>query len=252
MRRSMIIAAALVRDLIRKKDLYILAVLGMVFLVYAGRMVFFHEANVSRYFREAAQSIVLLFSLFVSVPFTAKLMIEETREGTIYPLLAKPVTRAEVVAGKYLGALLVSGSAFSLFYAIFMLAALLTRESVPLILYAQAYLFGILMLGLLCAVVLLLSMCMTFAASVTLGYLVYFLMSWFGAAMREQFLALPVVGPVIYYILPHFEFFDIRHRLVHVWEPLPVWVVLTVTAYAVIYSGLLVAWAQAIFKRKWL
>lgn len=252
MRRIMIIAACLVRDLVRKKDLYVLAVLGLVLLIYLTRAVFFHETAASRYFREAGQSLVLLFSLFICVPFTAKLMIEETREGTIYPLLAKPVTKAEVVAGKYLGAVVVSGGAFSLFYGFFMLAGLLTRESVPLVLYGQAYLFGILMLGLLCAVVLLLSVCMTFAASVTLGYLAYFLMSWFGGSIREQFYRLPIIGPLLYYVLPHFEFFDIRHRLVHIWEPLPAWVVVTVAVYAIFYSGILVAGAQAVFRRKWL
>ena len=74
------------------------------------------------------------------------------------------------------------------------------------------------------------------STTVTLSYSVFFLMSWFGSNLREILYKVPFFGQLIYYILPHFEFFDLRHRLIHNWEVLPFWVMLSIVLYAVIYT----------------
>lgn len=252
MRSIRIIAGALIREVVRKKDVYVLLVLGMFLLVYLVHMAFFNVESLARYFREAGLGMVFLFTMFVAVPFTAKLMIDEVKEGTMYPLLAKPVSRLQVLLGKYLGAVIVSELTFTLFYALFAVAAVLKGDSLPLALHAQVYGFGVLLFILLDALVMFFSVHLTFSAAVTLSYMLFFLMSWFGPAIKDILSRIPVLGILLFYCMPHFEFFDIRHRLVHEWGLLPFWVVATVAAYAFFYAGTLLAAAHAGFKKRWL
>ena len=52
----------------------------------------------------------------MAVGTTARQIPAERENRTIFPLLAKPVTRAQVVAGKFLGCWLACGMALVVFY----------------------------------------------------------------------------------------------------------------------------------------
>jgi len=252
MKTALLIAANLMRELFRKKDLYVLGILLAVFLVYLIKTSYLGVTDISRYVRELGLGIVFLFSIVIAVPFTARSLLEEISTKTIYPLLAKPVARWQVLAGKYLGSVFVSAGAFSMFFLLFILAGFSKQGAPGLILLLQVYTAAIFMLLVLNAVTLALSVCCTFSTTITLAYLIYFLMTWFGSSLRELLDKISPAGLAIYYLLPHFEFFDLRHRLVHLWEPIPAWVMLFLAAYAVTYSLLLLTVAFLGFKKKWL
>jgi len=202
--------------------------------------------------REIGMGIVLLFSLLNGVPFSAKLIITELKEKTVYPLLAKPVTRFHLVMSKFTAAALVSCGSFSLFYLLFVAASIVKGDSIAVMMIVQVFLFFILMLILLSAMVICFSVYCTFSTTVTISYLIYFLMIWFGPTIRSMTPDFPLIGNIMYYLMPHFEFFDLRHRLIHNWEILPLWIVAFVVMYTVIFSGMFISMAYMGLKKRWL
>lgn len=86
-----------------------LGLVGLVFLV--GVEVPFLQIRLEPVFRSGAESTlrplfdVLAYGLVVVVPLlTMRLVAEEFRSGTIETLMTAPVTDAQVIAGKFLGA----------------------------------------------------------------------------------------------------------------------------------------------------
>ena len=55
---------------------------------------------------------------------------------------------------------------------------------------------------------------------------------------------------VIYYIIPHLEFYDVRNLVIHNWGLIPWWVVGAATAYAAAYAALFLTAAWLVFRRK--
>ncbi|MBI4846100.1 MAG: ABC transporter permease subunit [Candidatus Omnitrophica bacterium] len=247
-----LIAMNLVRELFRKKDVYVLVIFLVILLIYFSGTVFFGLSDIYRYMKEIGLAMVFLFSVLISVSFGSKLMIEEQREKTIYPLLAKPITRLEVLCGKLLGGIFVSWSCFSIFFALFLSLNFFKHESVSGMLYLQLYYFGLLMFLMLNSMAIWLSMYFTFSTTVTLSYIIYFLMLWFGQSLRGFLYNFSFLGQVIYYLLPHFEFFYLRRRVIHSCEPLPLWVITAITAYAGIYTLVMLLSAHLRFRKRWL
>jgi len=247
-----LIASNVLKEIFRKKDMYVLFFLLLLLMVYLANTAFFGGQDIYRYMKEIGLGMVFLFSLLISVPFTAKLMIEEIASKTIYPLLAKPIERVHILCGKFLGGILVSWSSFSIFYILFALISILKEGIVAPFLLLQVYVSGLIMLLALNSLVICLSVFCTFSTTVSLSYIVYFLMSWFGNQLRTSFENIPFFGQIIYYLLPHFEFFDLRHRLIHFWDPLPAWVMLWIIGYGIFYSVILLYCALYKFKKRWL
>lgn len=252
MRIAFLIAVNLIKEIFRKKDIYVLVVMLIVLMLYFSNIAFFGMGDIYRYLNELGLGMVFLFSILIVVPFSAKLMIEETKTKTIYPLLAKPVSRLHVILGKFLGSLLVAWFSFSFFFFMFAVVSIAKQGAGSLSAYIEVYVAAGFMLFFLSAMAICLSVYFTFSTAVTLSYAIFFLMSWFGTNLREICYKVPLAGQVLYYILPHFEFFDLRHRLIHHWEKLPFWVMLSIILYAIFYIAVLLFFAFRGFKKRWL
>ena len=252
MKIILIIANNVVREIFRKKDFYVLSALLIVLMYYLVNITFFDIGRMHRFLIEVGLSMVFLFSIILSIPFAAKLMIDESKTKTIYPLLAKPIHRFHVILGKFLGSLYASVGCFTIFFTLFSAFSLYKQGLSSLAMYLQVYTAGALMLILLNALVIYLSVFCTYSTSVTLGFMIFFLMSWFGTSLRPSLEQIPFLGTFIYYLLPHFEFFDLRHRLVHDWALLPMNIFAFLVIYCCIYTGLLLFASYDIFKKKWL
>ena len=247
-----LIAVNLMKEIFRKKDIYVLVIMLLILMLYLAKAAFFGINDIYRYLNEIGLGMVFFFSILIAVPHSGRLMIEEIRSKTIYPLLSKPVRRSYVIAGKFFGSLLISGISFSAFFLLFSLISVLKQGAVSLPVYLQVYIAGLMMLSVLNAMSICLSVYCTFSTTITLSFLIFFLMSWFGESIRDILYKFSIGGEVIYYLLPHFEFFDLRHRLIHLWSPLPAWVMTGIILYAAFYTSALLLLAFQGFKKKWL
>ena len=243
------------KELIRKKDFYVLLFLfaGLAFFFY--NETFFGVEDTSRYLKDIGFSIIILFSMVIAVSFSAKQIPSETESKTIYPLLAKPVSRTSFILGKFLGSLLISIIAFSVFYALYLGAIMAKGEGVGIVLILQSYLFSVLLLMFLSAISIFFSLFLTISANFTITFILYFFAYWYNDSLKDMILSSSgkvsyLLYSALYYLIPHFEFYDTRIRLVHLWDPLPLWVVASVTVYTVIYVSLVTWLANTVFKRK--
>lgn len=248
------LAYGMIMELVRKKDFYVLLIFLLVLLGMLSYQNFFEVEGIERFIRDFGYSLVMMFSIVITVTFAAKQMPSEFDSRTIYPLLAKPVSRFTVILGKFTGSVAVSLIAFALFYGVYLLFYFSGGSTGDYLLIFQAFLFGIFCLCLIAALVMFFSTFLTLSANVTLSLLIYVMLTNFSNTLRDCTLftkgAVSLIFGTLYYLIPHFDFFDLRIRLTHAWDPLPAWVVVSVALYTAIYCSALLYFAGEIFRRK--
>jgi len=254
MRTIWVITCSMIKELVRKKDFYVLFIFMVILLTLLFYQSFFQIEGITRYIKDFGYSLMMFFSFVIAVTFAAKQLPSEIESRTIYPLLAKPLSRHMVILGKFCGSVSVSVISFVLFFLVFGVFYVMGGEISGLVLLGQGFLFGILFLSLVSALVIFFSNFMTMSASVTLSFLLYIVIGGFSDSIRETVLfskgLASVASGILYYLLPHFDFYDLRVRITHAWDPLPCWVVAVVTVYTLIYCFALLYFAGVIFRRR--
>lgn len=242
------------KEVIRKKDFYVFLILLVGLVLFFYQESFFNVTGVSRYLKDIGYTLVVLFAAIVSITFSAKQIPSELESKTIYPLLAKPVSRTQLVLGKFTGSMFISGFTFTVFFIVYLIAVIFKGEKANLILIFQTYIFSILLLAMLSSIAMIFSLFLTLSANVTITLLVYFLIAWYNSIIKgiitsTQGLA-SILYSFVYYILPHFEFYDIKIRMVHMWDPVPLGIFMAVLIYTLIYTAIILNLTCFLFNRK--
>lgn len=240
-------------ELWRRNDIFGLLVLGLALMVPLSMASPFGAAGASRYLDEMALLLIWGFSLFIALGAGQRLFPPEFDSRTIYPLLAKPISRGRLLVGKYLGAVCASWSALAFFYALFIGSVLLRGGGFAAEL-PQAVILHFAFVAFAVAVSLLGSLLMTASANLTLSSVVLVGMFFFGRRLPvyadSVSGALSWLVRLAYVIAPHAEFFDMRQRLIHGWGAVEPLVFIVVIAYAFVYVSLLLGAAAMVLKRK--
>ena len=157
-------------ELWRRNDVFALVLLGLALMVPLAMASPFGAAGASRYLDEMALLLIWAFSLFVALGAGQRLFPPEFESRTIYPLLAKPISRTRLLVGKYFGAVAASWSALAFFYVLFA-ASVLLRGGTFAAELPQAVALHFAFVALAVAVSLLGSLLVTASASLTLSAL---------------------------------------------------------------------------------
>ena len=246
------------KEIFRKKDFYVAFMLVGVILFFASRMNFYDTPNITRYLSEMGLALIFLFSVVLTVPLAARQYPSETRDRTLAVLLSKPVSRAQFILGKFFGSCAAGIACFAIFYGVF-LAIVQAHAGKPFdassaAAYAQGGVMFAAAIAVLAAMATALSFFLTMPANLTLTLAVYILMTAYGADIRHSLEGgAPLgraLGDAVYFTVPHFEFFDLRQRMVHEWGPLGWGVFGGVLLYAAAYVGIFLAIAYAKFRRQ--
>lgn len=208
-------------ETIRRKDVYVLFILLAGLLLTLIALDVYGLGGVNAYVKEIGLLGAWLLGWILAIGTSVRQLPGEERRGTLLPLLAKPVSRWELVFGKWLGAWVVTCAATLSFYAATSAVVMLRGGGFDPETLAQAMVLHAAAIGILTAVGLALSTRMNPDAATATAYV------FTGAA----FLIVPSVPALLvtsrglsgtlllglYYALPHFELFDERRRLVHGW-----------------------------------
>lgn len=242
-------------ELIRRKDFYVLFTLAAVLTLLAGSVNIFDDRQIARYVVELNYLLVMVSSLVIAVTTTARQIPSEFEQRTILSLLAKPVSRAQVLAGKYLGAWVACGLCLVVFYTFMVLLTYSRAHGLGLPLLVQAAWLHWILLGVVIGMALAGSLIFAAPSSnaticlvVVLGLLAvgrYLDKLALGTAEPLQSLLLAA-----YYALPHLEFFDLRELLIHRWPPVKWSAVALATLYGWFYMALWYALSCWLFQRK--
>ncbi len=241
MRAALAIALLLIKEIFRKKDFYVALFLMGVILAYASQMKFYEVRSVTRYLLDLGLTLVFFLTVILAVSLGARQVPSEAAGRTLQVLLAKPVTRGQFLLGKFLGTFLAAAAAFGVFAAVFFGAAFAKGASFEGVLLAQAGFCFLLNLAVVSAMAVGLSPYLTVSANVSLTLVTYLAINLYGPGLKDAGAALApplqAVTWTLYYFLPHFEFFDLRQRLVHRWGALSPKLLLFLAAYAALYAA---------------
>ncbi len=249
------VASIVIRELYRRKDFYVLFVLTALITLVMGSVNFFQQENVGRYLKEICLFLIWVSSLVIAVATTARQIPAEREHRTLFPLLAKPITRSQLLLGKFAGCWLATGIALALFYSFFGLVAGWREHDWPLVNYAQAVTLHWLMLGIVCALTILGSLVLAAPSStVTIVLVVTTGILLVGRHLNKVAVRLDEPGQSllygVYYVLPHLELFDLRDLIVHGWSAVAWRVFAGAAAYAVVYMTLFLTAACLVFRRR--
>jgi ABC-type transport system involved in multi-copper enzyme maturation permease subunit len=255
MKKVWILSKATILEALRRKDLYVLLILAFVIIAGAGLVNFFGVAGLQKFLKDISLTVITALTVVISVTVTARQLPLEFENRTLYPLLAKPISRFHFLMGKYVGALIISAFTLCVFALLFLIALRIFHASTGWI-FAQAMYLRLLSLALLVALTLCLSLFVTQSANITISLLLYVGGSIFSSSIviiypQATSLAKQVLIS-FYWLLPHLELFDLSKKVIHDWAPISGKFMLILTVYAAIYVYVFLFISYLRFRRKML
>jgi len=250
------LAGIVIKELYRRKDFYVLFVVTALITLLMGSVNFFHEEKIVRYIKDICLLLIWVSSLVIAIATTARQIPAERESRTIFPLLAKPVSRGQLIAGKFVGCWLASGIALLVFYLFFAIVVGAKEGHLPVGQYVQAFWMQWSMLAIIISLVLLGSVVFTAPSSnVTISFAAALSILILGghlhrlAALQPHLLGMLLSA--LYFLIPHLEwFYAVRERLIFD-QGLLAWGDVTLaTAYAAAYVGLSLCATWLLFRRK--
>jgi Cu-processing system permease protein len=250
------IAIVVLKEMIRRKDFYVLFVITALITLLMGSVSIFNDSNISGYLKELALLLVWICSLVIAISTSARQLHAEKESRTIFPLLAKPVSRAQLLIGKFLGCWIACGLALFVFYLFIALVAGSREKSLDVGAYAVAMLLHWGALAVVVAMAMLGSIVLvTPAANGTICFIVALGILWVGRHLNT--VALNTGGfagdllYAIYYAMPRIDWaFEVRQFLIF-HNPLPSAVIWSqALLFYAGYTALLVLAAWLLFRRR--
>lgn len=238
------IAQVTIIESFRRKDPYVLLILAALIVFGAGLFSRFGTDGLGKFVKDVGFTVTGLLAMLICVVTAARQLPNEIQNRTLYPLLAKPVSRLQVFLGKYLGVGVMASAVVLLFSVeLYFLFRLL---DIPVsVVFLQSVYLRVLSMWIIAGMTLSLSVYMTQAGNVTVSMLLALAMQTFANTLITvrtdlQGWGLWVVD-FLYWVLPHLELFDLTKREVHNFPAAPLWVLAALTLYAAVYSGLFMA-----------
>src|SRR5215204_4464303 len=119
MNNAFAVAGIVIKELYRRKDFYVLFILTALITLAMGSFKLFDDEKIIRYIKEICLLLIWVSSLVIAIMTAARQIPAEREHRTIFPLLAKPITRGQLIFGKFLGCWLACGIALVVFYLFF-------------------------------------------------------------------------------------------------------------------------------------
>lgn len=255
MNKIIAVAGVVIKELYRRKDFYVLFVLTALLTCAAGAMNFFHDDKIVRYVKDICLLLIWVSSLVVAIVTTARQIPAERESRTIFPLLAKPVSRGQVVAGKFFGCWLATGIALIVFYLFFAIIAGSREHIWPVGIYLQAAWMQWMLLGIVIAMVLLGSIYLAAPSSTsTISFVAVGGILLLGGHLKNIALAQPEpmqgILTFLYFSIPHLEWFYLSDFVVYNFAAVPWAKIILATLYAAVWIGIFLLLTWAGFRRK--
>jgi ABC-type transport system involved in multi-copper enzyme maturation permease subunit len=256
MKNIFAVAGVVIKELYRRKDFYVLFIVTILICLIMASVNVFNDAKIVRYLKEICLLLIWVSSLVIAITTTARQIPAERENRTLLPLLAKPLTRTELIFGKFFGCWFACGLALLFFYFFFAALAASREHAWPLLHYFQAAFLHWIALGVVVAFALLGSL--VFAApssNATICFVIVATMLTVGRYLDTVALAQPepfrFIIQAVYYAVPHLEIpFEMRNLIVHDW-PLIEWSFVGLyILYALAYTAAFLVAACLVFRRK--
>ncbi len=249
---ALTIARMTFTESVRDKILYSIVAFALAMIGSSAILVTLSVGGEGRIAKDLGLSCLTIFGLFITLFIGVSLVSREIERRTIFPLLARPVSRGAFLLGKFLGlALTLVVNLGIMACALMALAWALEGHWTPGILLATAFTY--LELLILIAVAILFS---TF--STPLLSALYTLLIFVVGRLSADILAfatrfggawLKTVANGVYYLLPNLSRFNLIDPIVNN-LPLSAFALALTTIYGLLYTTAVLCLSMAIFQRR--
>ncbi|MBM3335707.1 ABC transporter permease [Candidatus Sumerlaeota bacterium] len=253
--RPWLVARITFLEALRKKDFYVLLILMGLYALFA--------ATVLPMRKQDERIATLLFSLGLAFSFAsaailvvvlaARQLPKEIEQGTILPLLARPLTRWQLLWGKFLACWLVGLIALACFAALIRLIVPAPRPFSEM-LFVQTLLLKAAGLGALAALTIMLSLFVPEALNIMVSAGYYFLWGLTFNIVQEGLRQLGGLGSFLaraLYVFPRLEALNLSRVCLDQAEPLAWVAVFSLLAYAAAYAAIALLAAHNLFEKRW-
>lgn len=256
LRAIRVIAGSVLLEAVRRKDIYVIVILCCLLITSIISIDFFGIQGLAKFYREIALSLMSYATATAVILLAVRQLHREFDNKTIYTLLARPVSRLTFLIGKATGVLLAGAFCLGLFSIIFIGGIYFSGTSLHWSLFAQHLYLQMLQALVLTAACFLLSLVMSYDASIVVGLLLYMTA---GVLSRSSLLLYSLTNSVgrwliraQTYALPQFVILDLSGKTVHseIWDSLSLQTMGMLTTYALIYTLAYGGLAFFLFQRR--
>jgi ABC-type transport system involved in multi-copper enzyme maturation permease subunit len=242
------LAAIALLETVRRRELYVLLVLMALMVVGAQSFTWFGVSGLEVFVKDMAFTCVGVFSTIIGVTVAARQLPEEIQRRTIYPMLARPISRWQLLIGKFAAAWAQTVISFLTLAVVAVFLLLILRIGVQAIFWQYLLLKCAAFLWL-CSFTIFLSTIMSHGAAVTTGLLLAFGSGAFSRAftmLGGTGTPMDLAANLYFGFLPQYTLFDLTKKLVYDWDPIPAVVLPALAAYGVLISAfwLRMAWMR--------
>ena len=219
-------------------------------------MDFFGLEGLTKFYREMALKVMSAATAVTVIVLASRQLPREFERRTIYPLLARPISRAEFLLGKMLGVWASAAFCFGLFMLVYTLGMAQLGGAVHWPIFLQFVYLQLLMMLVLVSLGFVLSMVCNIDAAITIGVLLYALGSTLASIMVYLYELTTPIGQWLLigltYVIPQLMLFDLSEKCTHaeMWQPLRGETMSMLTLYALIFVGIYLGSAMVLFRRR--
>ena len=248
----LIVAANTLRESLRDKILYNLVFFALILIGASVLIGALTIAEQDKIIKDMGLAAINLTSVAIAIFVGVGLVTKEIERRTIYTILARPITRAQFVFGKYIGLSLTILINVGIMVAIFVATLWLSNSAIHGSLFQAIQLLLIEAL-LVTAIAMFFSTFTspTLGATMTIGlYVIGHLTADLKAlAEKNQNEITKAVMTVLYYLCPNLEMLNIKGQAAHGVLVSASYQMLA-TTYGLFYAGVLLLGAFLIFERR--
>jgi ABC-type transport system involved in multi-copper enzyme maturation permease subunit len=255
LRRTLVIAANVFREVIRDRVLYLLAFFAVVMVAAIVLIPEVAASAENQIILDLGLAAISLLGLTITVFVGTGLVNKEIEKRTVYVMAAKPISSAEFVVGKHWGLSLVIALLVIAMTAIYLGTLALKQIPAPLGSISLSALFQFLELSLIAAAAILFGVFTSSLLATLLTFALYLMGHFsrdllaFGALTENPGLKQAIQG--IYLALPDLSRFNLKNQAIYGLNLLPEPSELLLNAgYGIVYMALLLTIAIVIFSRR--
>jgi ABC-type transport system involved in multi-copper enzyme maturation permease subunit len=247
-----VLTRAAVTEAVRRKDLYVVWLLALFGLAAGGVMGNAGVRGLETFLRDVTLTVVNVLSTAICVWLAARQIPEELNRRTLFPLLARPVRRIDVLIAKFLAVWLLSCLALLVLAAVAWVNLALFRATIGPIFW-QYLALRMLSFGPIAAMTIALSLVISPAACVMISGMLTLFGTVFARNLAE---AIHQASPAaqlplktLYFALPHLDLFDLSQRAAYNYPPIAGWVLGAMLLYALAYVAVFLGLGDLRFRR---
>jgi ABC-type transport system involved in multi-copper enzyme maturation permease subunit len=253
--RIFVIATNVFREVVRDRILYIIGFYTLILAAAIRVLPEFAASTEDKMFLDFGIVAMSVITLIVAIFVGTGLINKEIEKRTILVLVAKPVSRSEIITGKFLGLSAVLALLVATMTAIYLAFLQLGNIPHPTTSIVIAAVFLFLQLSLITAVAITFGVFTSSLLAIALTFAVYLMgnitqdLVQLGRLSRNPVMEGVTQG--LYLILPNLSRLDLKNDAVYGLQALPDPIALITNAgYGLLYSVMLLAIAIFIFARR--